>query len=140
MTASELGEKSSARMSKDAAISLACRIYICGATAAAVLPLTEGRKVDARALHGWLGIGRVFSSWFRALVAEYGFEEGADYAPVSVHIAGKRGKPRKDYLLTLDAAKQIALIVNTPRGRATRLYFIAAEKAAVKMAGGDTAL
>lgn len=94
--------------------------------AAAVLPLTEDRKVEAQPLHGWLGIGRDCSNWMRKLVADYGFEEGEDYSPVLAKSSG--GRPRKDYLLSLDAAKGIAMIGNTQRGKATRRYFIAAEK------------
>ena len=86
--------------------------------AAAVLPLTNDRKVDARALHGWLGIGRDFSNWMRKLIADYGFEGGEDYSPVLAKSTG--GRQRKDYLLTLDVAKEIAMIGNTPKGKATR--------------------
>lgn len=95
---------------------------------AAFLPLTDDQKVDARALHGWLGIGRDFSNWMRKLIDDYGFEAGEDYSPVLAKSSG--GRPKKDYLLSLDVAKEIAMIGNTPKGKATRRYFIAAEKAA----------
>ena len=85
--------------------------------AAAFLPITADNKVDARALHGWLGIGRDFSNWMRNLIADYGFEEGTDYSPDLAKSTG--GRPRKDYHLTLDVAKEIA-IGNTPKGKATR--------------------
>lgn len=82
--------------------------------ATAVLPLTEDRKVDARSLHGWLGVGRRFPSWIAAIFDAYAFEEGTDFVPVRGESTG--GRPRKDYLLTLDAAKEIAMIGNTARG------------------------
>ncbi|QCB56307.1 hypothetical protein E5675_18980 [Sphingopyxis sp. PAMC25046] len=102
--------------------------------AAALLPLTADNKVDARSLHGWLGVGRNFPTWFGQIVSDYGFEEGADFCPVSGKTSAKGGRPTKEYLLTLDVAKEIAMIGNTPKGKATRRYFIAAEKAAAKMA------
>ncbi|MDX2210074.1 MAG: antA/AntB antirepressor family protein [Sphingopyxis sp.] len=85
------------------------------------LPLqnTEGTpKVDARALHAWLGIGRRFPSWIAGIFTAYAFDEGADFIPVRGESTG--GRPRKDYLLTLDVAKEIAMIGNTAKGRATR--------------------
>lgn len=103
--------------------------------AAAVLPLTDDRKVDARALHGWLGIGAAFNVWMLRLLRDYGFEEGQDFRSTLNKSTG--GRPRKDYLLTLDAAKEIAMIGNTARGKATRRYFIAAEKAAMQIARGE---
>nr|WP_167381893.1 antA/AntB antirepressor family protein [Novosphingobium panipatense] len=109
--------------------------------AEALTPVEQNGEpmIDARSLHQWLGIGRVFSSWFRALAKDYEFIEGADYTPVSVHNTGKRGKPRKDYLLTTSVAKEVAMIGNTPTGRATRRYFIQMEQAALKMAADHVA-
>lgn len=70
----------------------------------------------------------MFPGWIRGVIEDYGFEEGTDFYPVSDKSTG--GRPRKDYLLSLDVAKEIAMIGNTPKGKATRRYFIAAEKAA----------
>ena len=64
----------------------------------------------------------------RQLIADDGFEAGEDFSPVSGKTSGKGGRPSKEYLLTLDVAKEIAMIGNTPKGKATRRYFIAAEK------------
>lgn len=77
----------------------------------------------------------MFPGWIRGVIEGYGFEEGADFYPVSDKSTG--GRTRKDYLLSLDVAKEIAMIGNTPKGKATRRYFIAAEKAATKMASGQ---
>jgi phage anti-repressor protein len=87
--------------------------------AAAVLPLTADRKVDARALHEWLGVKSEFRLWFHRIVKDYGFEEGEGFV-ASLIRNPTGGRPRKDYLLTLDVAKEVAMIGNTPKGKATR--------------------
>ncbi|OWQ98253.1 antA/AntB antirepressor family protein [Sphingopyxis witflariensis] len=94
--------------------------------------MTEDHKVDARALHEWLGVSTPFHMWMARIIGDYGFEEGEDFRTNLFKSTG--GRPRKDYLLTLDTAKEMAMIGNTPKGNATRRYFIAAEKAAAKMA------
>lgn len=90
--------------------------------------------IDARSLHNWLGCGRTFGAWVRGRIEEYGFEEGVDFIPVSEKT---RGRPRTDYLLTLDTAKELAMVERTEVGRDTRRYFIGMEKAAVFTAAGE---
>lgn len=70
--------------------------------------------------------------WFHRIVKDYGFEEGEGFV-ASLIRNPTGGRPRKDYLLTLDVAKEVAMIGNTPKGKATRRYFIAAEKAAAPL-------
>lgn len=65
----------------------------------------------------------------RRIFADYAFEEGEDFSSL---LRKTGGRPRKDYLLSLDVAKEIAMIGNTPKGKATRRNFIAAEKAAIQ--------
>lgn len=89
--------------------------------AAAFLPITEDNKVDARGLHGWLGITTRFDTWITRIITDYGFEEGDAYCSnLSVRADGQGGRRRRDYLLTLDTAKEMAMIGNTPKGKATR--------------------
>ncbi|MBA4752173.1 MAG: antA/AntB antirepressor family protein [Sphingopyxis sp.] len=95
---------------------------------AAFLPLTEDRQVDARALHGWLGIATRFNDWVAKIMDDYGFEEGAEFWTKMSETTAKGGRPRRDYQLTLDVAKEVAMVGNTARGKATRRYFIAAEE------------
>ena len=72
-----------------------------------------------------------FNQWVRRRIEEYGFEEGSDFSPLLVKT---RGRPRQDYLITIDMAKELAMVERTERGRATRRYFIEMEKAAREMA------
>lgn len=83
--------------------------------------------VDGRELHGALGVGREFANWMRDRIRDGQFEEGDDYLPILANNPG-RGKPRTDYLLSLDMAKHVAMLERSPAGKACRAYFIAAEK------------
>lgn len=85
--------------------------------------------VSMRSLHTGLEVGKDFTSWAQRMFS-CGFEENTDYAEVlprsGENPAG--GRPRRDWALTLDAAKEIAMLQRTERGQAVRRYFIAAEK------------
>ena len=83
--------------------------------------------IDARSLHGWLDIKDPFHQWVSRRLKEYGFEEGTDPC-TSLFKPG--GRPRKDYLITIDMAKELAMVERTDKGRETRRYFIQMEKAA----------
>lgn len=80
----------------------------------------EGRQMfDARALHAWLGRKREFAKWIIERIEEYGFEEGPDFSSI---VTKTGGRPRKDYLITIDMAKELSMIERTERGRETRRY------------------
>ena len=69
--------------------------------------------VNARDLHTFLGVGKRFASWITERIAEYGFVENQDYILVSPNreIKGRGGDRRsKDYHLTLDTAKETAMV------------------------------
>lgn len=54
-------------------------------------------------------------------VEDFGFEAEADYhTELFVRADGKPGRRRKDYHLTLDMAKELAMVERTAIGRATR--------------------
>lgn len=101
------------------------------------IPVTPGQingraaqMVDGRLLHDFLQVGRDFSSWMRDRIAEFEFVDGEDFVTVAappMRGAGNRGK-RTDYFLTLDMAKELAMIERTPRGRQARRYFIECER------------
>lgn len=92
--------------------------------------------IDARSLHGWLGHKRMFAHWIKERITDYGFEEGTDFLPI---VAKTKGRPRKDYLLTLDMAKELSMVERTDVGRETRRYFIRMERAAMQMASDHVA-
>ncbi|WP_096855926.1 antA/AntB antirepressor family protein [Escherichia coli] len=87
--------------------------------------------VNARDLHTFLGAGKRFASWITERIAEYGFVENQDYILVSPNreIKGRGGDRRsKDYHLTLDTAKETAMVERNEKGRQIRRYFIECEK------------
>lgn len=82
--------------------------------------------VSGRDLHDFLEVGKDFSTWFKDMTA-YGFIEGKDFSPIS----GKTpngGRPRIEYAMSLDMAKEVAMIQRTDKGKQARQYFIAIEK------------
>lgn len=89
--------------------------------------------VDARELHEKLVVGKDFASWIKDRIEKYGFVEGEDFTPNSVNSAKSTfganvGRPRIEYQLMLDTAKEIAMVENNEQGRAIRKYFIEIEK------------
>ena len=112
--------------------------------------------VDARRLHAFLGVGRDFSNWIKGRIEEFGFEKNQDYLLAkSSGYVGKfdspilgnqtadrefdspnpanqmmRGGNRRsvDYFITLDMAKELAMVERTVRGKQARRYFIDCER------------
>lgn len=84
--------------------------------------------VSGRELHDFLEVDTRFNDWFQRM-AEYGFTEGQDfYSFLSKTPSG--GRPSTDYVMTLDMAKEVAMIQRTDRGKQARQYFIEIDKQA----------
>ena len=90
--------------------------------------------VDARELHGFLGVGKDFSTWIKDRIGQYGFCEGVDYTVGSGLSAPISGSPKarvqetKEYAISLDMAKELAMVERTERGKQARQYFIECER------------
>lgn len=82
--------------------------------------------VSGRDLHDFLQVGKDFSTWFKDMTG-YGFEEGKDFSPISGKTSNG-GRPRIEYAMTLDMAKEVAMLQRTEKGKRARQYFIAVEK------------
>lgn len=98
-----------------------------------IIPVFTGdnntQLCNARDLHAYLESGREFATWIKNRIEEYGFVESEDYLTnLSNRSGGSAGKKRTDYHLTLDMAKELAMVENNDKGRAVRRYFIRAEK------------
>jgi anti-repressor protein len=87
----------------------------------------ERQYVDARTLHIELGIGRDFSNWIKDRIEKYGFIEGIDFSPKLAESTG--GRPGIDYHLSINMAKELAIVENNDRGREVRQYLIKVETA-----------
>ncbi len=86
------------------------------------------QRVSARELYEFLSPETRFNDWIERMF-EYDFEKGKDYYSfLSNRSDGKAGKPRTDYMLTLETAKEIAMLQRSEKGKVARKYFIACEK------------
>ena len=96
----------------------------------------QEQLVDARELHTALNNKRQFSDWIKQRIEQYGFVENVDFA--TFHNFVKRegsnlGSKTTEYALTLDTAKEIAMVENNEQVRKIRRYFIEVEKKAREM-------
>lgn len=85
--------------------------------------------VNARDLHRFLEVGKVFAAWVQERIVQYGFVENADFVVVSE--TGKNplgGRPAIDYFLTIDMAKELSMVERNDKGKLARKYFIECEK------------
>ena len=104
------------------------------------------QTVSARDLHGFLEVGKDFSNWIKDRIRGFGFQEGQDFVSVaglsSPNLASSKSRPQAttEYFLTLDMAKELAMVERNDRGRQARRYFIACERQLRTGAGAITAL
>lgn len=96
---------------------------------------------NARDLHAFLGLKSQFGNWISSRIKQYGFTERADYEVVNGKIKNPvGGRPVVDYRLSLDMAKELAMVERTERGREARRYFIECERELLaKVGAGATA-
>lgn len=87
--------------------------------------------VDARQLHAGLQVGKDFSNWIKDRIRQYGFQENQDFVIfANFGENSQSGRPAKEYRLTLDMAKELAMVERTEKGRLVRRYFIDCERLA----------
>jgi phage anti-repressor protein len=86
----------------------------------------EIQAVDGRELHGFLEVQTDFCDWMLRRIKEYGFIGDIDFSSNLRKSPG--GRPLKEYALSLDMAKELAMVEKTEKGRMARRYFIACEK------------
>ncbi|GAB4042576.1 antA/AntB antirepressor family protein [Spirosoma litoris] len=86
--------------------------------------------VSARELHAFLEVRTRFNDWIKARIIKYSFRQDTDYVEVEsfTEFSVKGGRPETEYALTLDMAKELAMVENNHKGREARLYFIEKEK------------
>lgn len=86
--------------------------------------------VDARELHIALGSKRDFSAWIKARIEKYELSENQDFitAPQKYRTVNGGYAVRTEYALTLDTAKELAMVENNEQGRRVRRYFIECER------------
>lgn len=93
------------------------------------------QTVNARDLHAFLENRDHFATWIKDRVDQFGFVDGADFVSFS-EVSEKGGRPRLEYALTIDMAKELSMVERNERGKQARQYFIACER---KLRAGITA-
>jgi len=85
--------------------------------------------VNARDLHAFLEVKTRFNGWITTRIEEYGFLENQDFMSFAENsVKPQGGRPSKEYSLTLDMAKELAMVERNSKGRQIRRYFIECEK------------
>jgi phage anti-repressor protein len=90
----------------------------------------DGRKaVSARDLHAFLGNKTKFNDWINRRIEEYGFIEKQDFEVLlNFEKNPSGGRPLTEYALTIEAAKELAMVEGNEKGKQARQYFIACEQ------------
>lgn len=87
------------------------------------------RAVSARELHLFLESKQEFANWIKNRIDKYGFIENQDFEVFDNFIKNPNGgRPLIEYALTIDTAKEIAMVEGNERGKMARQYFIECEK------------
>lgn len=86
-----------------------------------------GQVVSMRELHQFLEVKTQFTDWSKRMF-EYGFEESLDYILLKNEYNKLSKSNPLDYALTLDTAKEIAMLQRSDKGKQARQYFIECEK------------
>lgn len=88
----------------------------------------EVNAVNARELWQKLGVKTQFNHWIGRRIKDYGFEDGVDFTVVkNGHGVNGQFQPT-EYIISIDMAKELAMVENNERGREIRRYFIEVEK------------
>lgn len=86
------------------------------------------QTVNARELHTFLGSKRQFADWIKERIESFDFLENQDFVTFSQN--SEKGRPSKEYALSLEMAKELSMVERNEKGKQARLYFIECEKRA----------
>lgn len=98
-----------------------------------IIGAEEVNSVNARDIHSYLEVKTRFNDWIQRAIKKYDFIEDADYLVLKNEYELK-GQMRvsKEYIVTMDMAKELAMLENNKKGKEVRRYFIKMEKEALK--------
>lgn len=91
-----------------------------------VIEKDNQQLVSARELHAALEIKKDFSDWFKCQIESLELTDGEDFTTLEGKSTG--GRPRTDYILTIECAKDVAVASRTSKGRELRRYLIRFEE------------
>ena len=98
-----------------------------------LIKITENEKgeptVNCRELYKFLEVTDRYSRWFDRM-CEYGFVENRDFTSVKDYTVVNNGanKSIQNHILSLNMAKEIAMLQRNEKGKQIRQYFIEVEK------------
>lgn len=98
------------------------------------------KVVNAKELYQVLGVKKGFTAWIQSCLKDYKIAESVENTQLSqkgeldfdyfiLEVKGVGPRKRKEYILTLDTAKEVAMMSRCEKGREVRKYFIELEKA-----------
>ena len=93
-------------------------------------------SVNARELHVELGITKHFTQWIETQIKRSDLAENKDFLTFNQKVKREGtnlSSSRKEYILTLDSAKHIAMMSQSKKAKEIRDYFIDAERKYIKM-------
>jgi len=103
----------------------------------AILNNQTVNAVNARDLHSFLEVKTRFNDWFKTRVTQYNFAEGTDFTQAIDFKATENivalesntyAQERIDYYVSMDMAKELAMVERNAKGKEAREYFIECER------------
>ncbi|EDP5316353.1 phage antirepressor Ant [Campylobacter jejuni] len=85
----------------------------------------EINSVNAREIYKIINSEQEFANWIKNRISHYSFIENQEYI---IELVYTKGRPRKEYYVTLGIAKELCMVENNEKGRQARRYFIECEK------------
>jgi len=90
---------------------------------------TDGNNtVNARDLHEFLENKDHFSTWIKDRIKQYDFVENQDFVLFSEN--SEKGRPKQEYHLSINMAKELSMVERNDKGKQARKYFIEMERVA----------
>jgi phage anti-repressor protein len=84
----------------------------------------KNNKVNARGLWEFLEIGQEFANWIKYQIQSLDLVENEDFDKIVKPLENNK----KEYLLTIDTAKDLAMVTRNEQGQKARNYFKECEK------------
>ena len=97
----------------------------------------QKETINARELHQFVESSQEFANWIKNRIRKYNFIQNEDFIKHDkfIMVEGSNLKRTQiDYHITLDMAKELAMIENNDKGREIRKYFIACENKSKEVA------
>lgn len=96
------------------------------------------KTCNARDLHAFLEVKARFNDWIANRIDSFGFVENQDFVALTKNLVS--GGKAKDYFITLDMAKELAMVERNEKGKQARRYFIECERVAKEASAAERKL